>query len=88
MTKKILLGLIVLLMFTEALIIFHNSPFEKKEYDRICNSIYDEKVWIDTCYVPYKSEIKTFELAKNIEIGGIILTGISLLYFQKFHFKN
>lgn len=73
MLKNILICLIALFIFTEGLILFHNSRIEKGEYDRICNSIYTEKVWIDTCYFPYKQEINTFNLARNVEVGGIIL---------------
>ena len=80
MSKSILFALIGLLIFTQALILFHNSKFEKKEYDRICNDIYTEKVWIDTCYLPYYQEIKTFELVRTVEIAGVILvTGAFLL---------
>ncbi|GEM_PF-5703654 len=86
MIKNTFLFLIALLVFTQGLILFHNSPFEKSEYDRICHSIYDEKVWIDTCYTPYNFEIKTFELVRNVEIAGVII--LLLLHLKKFHLKN
>jgi len=87
--KNILIFFAVLLVFTEGLILFHYSKYEKGEYDRICHSLYSQKVWIDTCYIPYNSEIKTFELARNIEIAGIILSGLALLFnFKKLNFKN
>lgn len=86
--KNIFICFIALFIFTEGLIFFHYSKFEKSEYDRICNSLYTEKVWINTCYIPYYKEIQTFNLAINVELAGIILTGICLLYFQKFNLKN
>lgn len=88
MHKHILFFFVALLIFTEGLILFHNSPFEKSEYDRICNNIYTEKFWIDSCYIPYYSEIKTFEMARNIEIIGLIGVGSALLYLKKIYFKN
>jgi len=78
--KQVFLFFATLLIFTQGLIFFHNSSFEKGEFDRICNSIYTEKVWIDTCYIPYKDEIKTFEMVRNIEVAGVIFTLIPLVF--------
>lgn len=86
MIKKAFFIIAALLVFTEGLIFLHNSRFEKNEYDTICHSIYDEKVWIDTCYYPYNSEIKTFEMARNIELVGI--AAITLLHLKKLYLKN
>ncbi|CAN5337114.1 hypothetical protein BH10PAT1_BH10PAT1_0690 [soil metagenome] len=88
MLKNILFICLTLFLLTEGLIFIHNSKFERGEYDRICNDIYTEKFWIDTCYLPYKQEIKTFENVRNIEVAGIIISGIGLLYFQKFNLKH
>ncbi len=74
--KYIFIGFVFLFVFTEGLIFFHDSNFEKKEYDAICNDIYTEKVWIDTCYLPYRQENDTLMLARMIEIAGIFVTVI------------
>ena len=74
--KYILVGLIGMLIFTQALFVFHNSNLEKKEFDGICNDIYTEKVWIDTCYLPYKQEDATLRFATLAEITGIVISGI------------
>ncbi|HWA51680.1 MAG TPA: hypothetical protein VG895_01335 [Patescibacteria group bacterium] len=78
MAKQILFFFIVLFIFTVGLIFFHNSRYETNEFDTICHSQYTEKVWIDACLLPYQSEIRTFELSRNIEIAGIVLTGAFL----------
>lgn len=77
--RNLLFFFTLILVFTQGLIFLHNSNFEKGEFDRICNSIYTEKVWIDTCYLPYNTEIKTFELVRNISVGGTIITLIFAL---------
>ena len=81
--KHILFGCIALLIFTQGLIVYHNSSFEKGEFDSICHSIYDERVWIDTCYLPYNFEIKTFETVRNIEVVGVIISLLGLVYVRK-----
>lgn len=86
--KYLLISLIALLVFTQGLIFVHNSKFEKGEFDRICNSIYTEKVWINKCYFPYNEEIKTLNLVTNIEIAGIIFAFASLLYSYKLNIKK
>jgi len=73
--KSVLFILIGLLIFTQALFAFHNSNFEKKEFDGICNDIYTEKVWIDTCYLPYKQEDATLRFATIAEVVGILVAG-------------
>ncbi len=80
--RNILIGITALLFFTLGLLVFHNSKLEKGEYDRICHSIYDEKVWIDTCYLPYEQEANTLEMALKIEAAGIIISLLVLLYFH------
>lgn len=82
MVKNALFIFVALLFFTQGLIFLHNSRLEKNEYDTICHSIYDEKVWIDTCYFPYNSEIKTFEMARNIEVV-LIIGSFAMLFFEK-----
>lgn len=77
--KSLLFFFLTVLVFTQGFIFLHGSNFEKGEFDRICNSIYTEKVWIDTCYLPYNTEVKTFEFVRNISIGGIIITLIFVL---------
>lgn len=84
--KNILFLLIALFLFTQGLIFVHNSSYEKTEYNTICHSIYTEKVWIDTCLLPYSQEINTYTLLRNVEIAGIV--GVTLLYLKKFNFKN
>jgi hypothetical protein len=88
MLKNILYTSVALLLFTQGMIFLHNSNSVKSDYDRICHSIYDEKVWIDTCYFPYNAEIKTFELVRNIELGAIVISAVLLFDFKKFHIKN
>ncbi len=71
---------LVVTVVTQGLIFFHDSKLERGEFDRICNSIYSEKVWIDTCYLPYNTEINTFTLVRNVSIAGIV---VSLLLSPK-----
>ena len=83
MLKNILVGLICLFVFTEGLLFFHDSKYEKNEYSNICHGLYTEKVWIDTCYLPYMQEATTYTIARNVEIGGIIVTILGILFSQK-----
>ncbi len=78
--KNLLFFFLTLLVFTQGLIFLHESKFEKGEFDRICNSIYTEKVWIDTCYLPYNTEINTFTLVRNVSIVG---AAVSFFFFLK-----
>jgi hypothetical protein len=84
--KYILVGMIAILLLTISLNFFDRSSFQMNEYSNICHSIYDEKVWIDTCYLPTIQNKNTYGMIMKIEIVGII--GLALLYFKKFHFKN
>ncbi|HSX49175.1 MAG TPA: hypothetical protein VLE44_02870 [Candidatus Saccharimonadales bacterium] len=83
--KNLLFFFLTVLVFTQGLILLHESKFEKGEFDRICNSIYSEKVWIDTCYLPYNSEIKTFELVRNVLVAGTVLSTLGLLTQRRFN---
>jgi hypothetical protein len=78
--KNLLFFFLTVLVFTQGFIFLHESKFEKGEFDRICNSIYTEKVWIDTCYLPYNTEIGTFTFVRNVSIAG---AAVSLLLFLK-----
>lgn len=69
--KDVFFSFLLVLVVTQGLIFLHNSNFEKGEFDRICNSIYTEKVWIDTCYLPYNYEINTFTFVRNASIAGV-----------------
>lgn len=82
MLKNVLFALIALAIFTQGLILIHNSSFEKKEYDTICNSLYDTKIMIDLCHLPYNQEIKTYQLIRNVEITGIAVFSLTFLFFQ------
>lgn len=72
--KDIFFFFLLVLVVTQGIIFLHNSNFEKGEFDRICNSIYTEKVWIDTCYLPYNYEINTFTLVRNVTIAGVVIS--------------
>ncbi len=86
--KYILISLFVLFIFTYALSTFDNSNLQKNEFDGICNDIYTEKFWIDTCYLPRTQNKSFYDLMVKVEIAGMALTGIYLLYSKKLHFKN
>ncbi len=86
--KNILLVLIALFVFTFTLNTFDNSKFQMNEFSNICHSIYSEKVWIDSCYLPTIQNKNTYELAMKAEVAMIAVILFGLLYRKKFNFKN
>lgn len=72
-------GLLALFVFTLALNTFDNSKFQLNEYNNICHSLYSEKVWIDTCYLPVKQNSSTYDLAMRVEGIGIVASGLLFL---------
>src|SRR5258708_19890885 len=72
--KNILFVIVALFVFTLVLNTIDNSKFQKNEYDRICHGLYDEKVLIDTCYLPIMQNTNTYEFAMKIEVAAIIVT--------------
>ena len=71
-----LLGLIAA---TFAFKLYHDSKYEKAEYDINCNQNYGDPISLARCYWSYKFEGQTLNDALKIEIIGLIVVPI-LIY--------
>jgi hypothetical protein len=80
---KTVICLIALTAITAGFKFYHDSKYEKAEYDRICPQNYGDPISLERCYWPYKFEGETLDNAIKIEIAAILIVPILIFLAYK-----